>query len=120
MSNVNDLVLQEITFNDIKDHVVEHKKKYAALAAALAGAYGAHWGHKKYKQYRLKHDALEHLKRNRETYAGAVLGAGASLASSDGTDNRIAKAIGSGLAGGLTGALLQQARREREHSLSKK
>lgn len=120
MSNVNDLVLQEISFEDIKNHVVEHKKKYAALAAALAGAYGGHLGYKKYKHYKRKHDIIEHLKRNRETYAGAAIGAGSSLASSDGTDHRFVKAVGGGLAGGLAGALLQQARRENEHKLSKK
>lgn len=123
MSDVNEIILQELNIDEIKDHLRQHGLKYAgAVAALLAGGVGASKAHKMYKNYKLKKSALSHLNRNREIYAGAGTGALASLISSGGKSfgSRLGSAtIGAG-AGALTGSLLKNARENDAFTASKK
>lgn len=123
MSDVNDIILQELNLEEIKQHLREHGLKYSAAAlAAILGGVGASKLHKMYKHHKLKKGAINHLARHREVYAGAATGALASAISSSGKPlpERLKHgAIGAG-AGALAGSLLKNARDHSEFHLRKK
>lgn len=123
MSDVNEIILQELNMDEIKAHLREHGLKYAgAITALLAGGTAASKIHKMYKNHKMKKGIKNHLIRNREIYAGAGTGALASMISSDGKGfgSRLKHAsVGAG-AGALAGSILKNARENSENALRKK
>lgn len=117
MTDINNLVIVELDMNDVLNFVREHKKKLALAGLAGLAAGGAGVAYKNRKKIgnfisgkpSTAEKVLSHLKRNKEQYGGAALGATASLVGSKGSNlsfgQRLSRAaFGSALGGALGGA----------------